>query len=244
MGHAFPVLCPARALLHSCIPRPLPFAPPNPAAGRPALFVGFWATMTESDFLRPDIIGYGSFAFLMQTAGTASPRLVRRGTLPGSRTTMLPHIAQVLRLLPGRPGTLASSALRPYRLPPSRQRRHPGYESCEAQWLACELPCRRFAAALTDDRGIALGADAVRYSLIRRTAPRLLLCRSPAHCELICSPGEKLVSVSCPGGTIHIEEIADLNPASCIHGSGPALALYASVNPKGRPVAELVPDRF
>jgi hypothetical protein len=44
-------------------------------------------------------------------------------------------------------------------------------------------------------------------------------------CELICSPGEKLVSVTCPGGTIHIEDIADSNSASCIHGSGPALAL-------------------
>ena len=45
------------------------------------------------------------------------------------------------------------------------------------------------------------------------------------ECELICSPGEKLVSVTCPGGTIHIEEIADSHSASCIHGSGPALAL-------------------
>jgi len=44
-------------------------------------------------------------------------------------------------------------------------------------------------------------------------------------CELICSPGEKLVSVTCPGGTIHIEEIADSNSASCINGSGPAMAL-------------------
>ena len=38
-------------------------------------------------------------------------------------------------------------------------------------------------------------------------------------CELICSPGEKLVSVTCPGGTVHIEDIADSNSASCIHGS-------------------------
>jgi hypothetical protein len=44
-------------------------------------------------------------------------------------------------------------------------------------------------------------------------------------CELICSPGEKLVSVTCPGGTIHIEEIADSNSASCISAVGPALAL-------------------
>ena len=44
-------------------------------------------------------------------------------------------------------------------------------------------------------------------------------------CELICSPGEKLVSVTCPGGAIHIEEIDDSNSASCIRGSGRALAL-------------------
>jgi hypothetical protein len=52
--------------------------------------------------------------------------------------------------------------------------------------------------------------------------------RQPAcgtKCELICSPGEMLVSVTCPGGTIHIEEIADSNSASCISASGPALAL-------------------
>jgi hypothetical protein len=56
-------------------------------------------------------------------------------------------------------------------------------------------------------------------------------------CELICSPGEKLVSVTCPGGKIQIEEIAESNSASCISASGPALgtcALSASVNlPQG-----------
>jgi hypothetical protein len=36
---------------------------------------------------------------------------------------------------------------------------------------------------------------------------------------------QKLVSVTCPGGTIHIEEIADSNSASCVGASGPALAL-------------------
>jgi hypothetical protein len=44
-------------------------------------------------------------------------------------------------------------------------------------------------------------------------------------CELICSAGEKLISVTCPGGTIHIEEIADSNSASCMGASGAALAL-------------------
>ena len=45
------------------------------------------------------------------------------------------------------------------------------------------------------------------------------------RCELICSPGEMLVSVICPGGRIHIEEIAESNSASCIGASGPAIAL-------------------
>ena len=45
------------------------------------------------------------------------------------------------------------------------------------------------------------------------------------RCELICSPGEMLVSVTCPGGSIHLGEIAESNSASCVSASGPALAL-------------------
>jgi hypothetical protein len=44
-------------------------------------------------------------------------------------------------------------------------------------------------------------------------------------CELICGPGEKLVSVTCPGGTIHIGRIADSDAASCIGASETTLAL-------------------
>jgi hypothetical protein len=44
-------------------------------------------------------------------------------------------------------------------------------------------------------------------------------------CELICSPGETLVSVTCPGGRVYIEEIAESNSASCIGALGPAIAL-------------------
>ena len=36
---------------------------------------------------------------------------------------------------------------------------------CDAQWLACAFPYRRFAAVLTDDRA-RLGADVVSYSFI------------------------------------------------------------------------------
>jgi hypothetical protein len=45
------------------------------------------------------------------------------------------------------------------------------------------------------------------------------------RCELVCNPGEKIVSVTCPGGTTHIEQIDESNMASCTGASGPALAL-------------------
>jgi hypothetical protein len=56
--HAFPVLRPARA----CPVFPLvpALGSPGSAAGCPALFVGFTATMAGSDLSRPFIIGYGS----------------------------------------------------------------------------------------------------------------------------------------------------------------------------------------
>jgi hypothetical protein len=53
---------------------------------------------------------------------------------------------------------------------------------CEAQWLACVPPCRRFAAALTDDCA-RLGADVGRYSFIVSDLHRLLIAGLPAHCE-------------------------------------------------------------
>jgi len=48
-------------------------------------------------------------------------------------------------------------------------------------------------------------------------------CRS--RCELICSPNEKLVSVTCPGGKIEITRIADSEAAICTGAPGPGLAL-------------------
>ena len=53
---------------------------------------------------------------------------------------------------------------------------------CEAQWLACAFPYRRFAAVLTDDRA-RLGADVVSYSFIVSDLHRLLVAGLPAHCE-------------------------------------------------------------
>ena len=54
------------------------------------------------------------------------------------------------------------------------------YRAFAAQWLACVLPCRRFAAALTGDAA-RLGADVDRYSFIVVDLHHLLLAGLPAH---------------------------------------------------------------
>ena len=51
---------------------------------------------------------------------------------------------------------------------------------CEAQWLACVLLYRRFAAALTGDCA-RLEADVVSYSFIVSDLHRLLVAGLPAH---------------------------------------------------------------
>ena len=55
--------------------------------------------------------------------------------------------------------------------------------SIAAQWLACTLPCRRFANILANVRA-RLGADVGRYSFIVVDLHHLLLAGLPAHpCE-------------------------------------------------------------
>jgi hypothetical protein len=50
-------------------------------------------------------------------------------------------------------------------------------------------------------------------------------CAPSNTCDLTCSPGEKLISVTCPGGTITITKSADIDAAACGGTPGPALAL-------------------
>jgi hypothetical protein len=50
-------------------------------------------------------------------------------------------------------------------------------------------------------------------------------CGQSSNCDLACSPGEKLISVTCPGGTIAITRNADIEAATCSSATGPALAL-------------------
>lgn len=52
--------------------------------------------------------------------------------------------------------------------------------SFAAQWLACTLPCRRFACTLAD-ADARLRADADRYSFIAVDFHHLLLAGLPAH---------------------------------------------------------------
>jgi len=44
-------------------------------------------------------------------------------------------------------------------------------------------------------------------------------------CEIACGAGEKLVSVTCPGGAIRIGKAAEPEMATCRDASGPALGL-------------------
>ena len=87
--------------------------------------------------------------------------------MPGSPTT------------PGRPGARAGAPVRvAFRVANGVGTRD--YCAFAAQWLACALPCRRFAAALAGDDA-RLGADVDRYSFIVVDLHHLLLAGLPAH---------------------------------------------------------------
>ncbi len=50
-------------------------------------------------------------------------------------------------------------------------------------------------------------------------------CGQASNCDLTCGPSERLISVTCPGGTIAITRNADIEAATCSSATGPALAL-------------------
>ncbi len=50
-------------------------------------------------------------------------------------------------------------------------------------------------------------------------------CGANSNCDLTCSPGERMVSATCPGGAISITRNADIDSATCSNSPGPALAL-------------------
>jgi hypothetical protein len=92
------------------------------ATGRPALFVGFTATMAECDFSRPFIAGYGSSP---SRHGPAR----RRSRPAGHETSRFPKYRELTHM-PGSPTTpdqtdARGDASRLFCLPQRRQRRHP-----------------------------------------------------------------------------------------------------------------------
>ena len=119
---------------------PPPFAPPVPRPVCPALFTSFAATMAESDFPRPYVIGYGSSPSRCRPA-----RLVATG-----QTWDLPVPAQRASTHArffdhAGPSGRSRSRARPCRLPLSQRRRHPGYESLRGSMagLCAPLPTLR-----------------------------------------------------------------------------------------------------
>lgn len=54
-------------------------------------------------------------------------------------------------------------------------------------------------------------------------------CAPSNNCDLSCSPGERLVSVTCPGATIVISRNGGVDSAACSNTPGPALVLCMSV---------------
>jgi hypothetical protein len=128
------------------------------ATGCPALFAGFVATMARSDFSGSCIIGFDS------SSSRCGPAVLRRWPnprSPDSRTKSV-HTCQGLR--PRRVGR-ALALTHPSMLPSvilntSAPRL---LRVFAAPWLACALPCRRFAVTLAD-ASARLGADAARYA--------------------------------------------------------------------------------
>src|SRR5882672_7988278 len=73
--------------------------------------------------------------------------------------------------------------------------------SFAVQWLACALPCRRFAGALA---GVCarLGADVDRYSFTVRDLHPLLLAGLPAHSENLHNARNRCAIARCAGSPI------------------------------------------
>jgi hypothetical protein len=107
--------------------------------------------------------------------------------------------------------------------------------SFAAQWLACALPCRRFAGALA---GVCarLGADVDRYSLNVRDLHPLLLAGLPAHSKnqhtsrhMHCSKRFSLPSAAGP----QLSVLAP-SPTFSHFGQGPAAWSWPPANHKSQ----------
>ena len=151
LGHGCPAPGPDRALQSRLPLDPAPWLP-RLRGGHAALFAGFPATTGGSDFSGPCIIGYGL-------------RPSRRGPGIGARDGL-----GDLRFPRGRLARMPGSSDDAEPAPPLAITRRPVWPSAHAQpsaprtvlliaarWLACALPCQRFAPGLADRARMARG---------------------------------------------------------------------------------------
>jgi len=155
-------------------PWPLPFAPPTPpplarvcSPASPLL----WQGLTSPARASP-----ASARRLPDADQTASGRW-SSGRSPGSRTRSV-RTCQGLR--PRRAGRVL--AITPTSVSPSAGQTASALRTIPfaARWLACTIPCRRFAPGLAAGHA-RLGADVGRYSFIVVDFHHLLLAGLPAH---------------------------------------------------------------
>src|SRR4029450_7108591 len=152
-------LCVRRVLCWLAFPLASALRSTGSATVETALFVGFPATMAESDFSRPCIIGYGSSPSRCGPAGNSATRL-RRYSLYHREISRFPRKERLH--MPGSsttPGRSDLAMVRPKRVA-FRTRNGVGTRGLAfaAQWLAYALPYRRFVAVLADANA-RLGVD-------------------------------------------------------------------------------------
>jgi hypothetical protein len=128
------------------------------ATSCPALFAGFVAPMAKSDVSRSCITGFDSSS---SRCGPAALRCWPNPRSPDSRTKSV-HTCQGLRpRRVGRALALTHPSMLPSVLLNTSAPRL--LRVFAAPWLACALPCRRFACTLAS-ADARLGADADRYA--------------------------------------------------------------------------------
>src|SRR4051812_43671307 len=159
-------------------PRPPPFAPPTPrtvarrcSPASPLLWRGLTSPVRASSATAPRLPDADQTA-RGPVVGREISRFPcqKRACMPGSLTT------------PDRPGARAGALARvAFRFGNSVGIRNHG--TFAAQWLACTVPCRRFAPGLAA-RHARLGADVDRYSFVVSDSHRLLLAGLPAHYQI------------------------------------------------------------
>jgi hypothetical protein len=169
----FPISAPGACFVGPHSPRSPPLAPPAPPRTFPHCSSAsqlLWRSVTSH--VRAHRLRFLSFP----TRTSAASRLWSATGSPGSRTR---SVCTCQGLRPRRASRALACRTRACCLPRRQRRRHLGKSSFAAQWLACAIPCRRFASDLTvaDAR---LGANADRYSFIVVDLHHLLRAGLPA----------------------------------------------------------------